>query len=280
MGMPFIIGASQQKRRKILDVFSDCIGAYSFRKLSSTYTGYCARIHRASDAAKLDVGFVNDYINIQAVIDFIGNEDASCNFIYDQSGNGLHLTSDPHGNRGPDIMEGGVVLQENGKIYANMIGDREALSTSVATTTLINNNISIFTVAKLTTVGTTENTFVWFPYRYWLGADKDGLIMSRYGDGTSWGQTTPNSTESWLNSWKLLTTINDGNDNQFINGQSITPRSNAMSSFTGGVAVGTMSRNPVANWRGRFMEIILYNSDKSADREAIEANINSYYSIY
>jgi hypothetical protein len=268
-------------KKYILDEFPDAICAWSFRKLSSSYTGYCAKIYRNSDEQYLDVGFVNDYIDIQSVIDFIGNEDASCTFLYNQTGNyDLDLNSNPYPFRGPDIMEGGVVLQENNKIYANFIGDREALATYPDQTTF-NSEISIFTVAKLTTVdNTNENPLVWFPFRFWLGADKDGKIMSRYGDGSSWAETTPNSEESWLDSWKLVTTINDGNDNQFINGQAITARSNSMSGFLGQVFVGAMARNPIINWRGRLMEIIFYNSDKSEDREGIEADINKYYSIF
>jgi hypothetical protein len=33
-------------------------------------------------------------------------------------------------------------------------------------------------------------------------------------------------------------------------------------------------------WDGRMREIIIYPSDQSANREAIEANINNQYDIY
>ena len=33
-------------------------------------------------------------------------------------------------------------------------------------------------------------------------------------------------------------------------------------------------------WDGRMREIIIYDSDQSANREAIEANINNHYDIY
>jgi hypothetical protein len=38
--------------------------------------------------------------------------------------------------------------------------------------------------------------------------------------------------------------------------------------------------NSVRSWDGPFSEIVIYNSDQSADRTNIEDNINTFYDIY
>jgi hypothetical protein len=47
------------------------------------------------------------------------------------------------------------------------------------------------------------------------------------------------------------------------------------------IAIGVLRTvNPSGYFNGRIREIIFYNSDQSANRPAIEANINNQYDIY
>jgi hypothetical protein len=46
--------------------------AYSLRKLSSTYTGNAVRVRRISDDSEQDFGFVNNEVDIDSIISFVG----------------------------------------------------------------------------------------------------------------------------------------------------------------------------------------------------------------
>lgn len=67
-------------------------GAYSFRKLSSTYTGGCIRVRRSHDNAEQVIGFVNDVLDIATMEDFVtdsGAQPTSDGYVtrwYEQSG--------------------------------------------------------------------------------------------------------------------------------------------------------------------------------------------------
>jgi hypothetical protein len=67
--------------------------------------------------------------------------------------------------------------------------------------------------------------------------------------------------------------INGGGGNNVISGQSFTPVS------VNGTGIG-QSPNQTQRHLGKIQEIILWNSDQSANKTAIETNINNYYGIY
>lgn len=72
----------------ILDTVPGASLALSLRKLRSAYAGYCIRIRRSSDNAELDIGFVNNWVDIATILTFIGTGSGYIVTWYDQSGNG------------------------------------------------------------------------------------------------------------------------------------------------------------------------------------------------
>jgi hypothetical protein len=81
-----------------LDTFATPSGAYSFRKLLSSYNGPDIRIRRASDNAELDIGFLGFVPGLGAPLD-VAAAAAHCAAtscfavtMYDQSGNVRHIT--------------------------------------------------------------------------------------------------------------------------------------------------------------------------------------------
>ena len=64
--------------------------AYSIRKLSTAYTGFCLRLRRESDNLEQDFGFLNGYLDSESIDAFLG---ASTGYVvkwYDQSDNNNH----------------------------------------------------------------------------------------------------------------------------------------------------------------------------------------------
>ncbi len=65
--------------------------AVSIRKLYSTYNGNCLQIRRDNDNTTLDIGFIDNIIDIETVLTFVGSNNGYVTIWYDQSGNNNNL---------------------------------------------------------------------------------------------------------------------------------------------------------------------------------------------
>ena len=117
-------GTSGTPSNFMLDIipgaFTDLIGAYSLRKLTSTYTGPCCTVQRVDgQGGSLDVNFDSlGYIDIQPAIDlctgtgypFSGNSPVLIETWYDQSGSGNNLSGDVPGAQALTLVVGSTGL--------------------------------------------------------------------------------------------------------------------------------------------------------------------------
>ena len=253
-----------------------CLFAVSVRLLNPNYTGKCMNVRRDIDDTYKDIGFKNGILDTDDLLDFVGAGSGYIRRWYDQSGNGWNWVSTLWRSRQPRIVNLGVVHEKNGNPTVNFTGTQYF---EMATSKTVPSEISIFTAAELTSTRATRllnNNFYML-----LGSDTSQQIRSFYGDGSSWGESTANSTETWLNKFRLVTSINNGYDNQFIDGQTITPRNNPMTSFTGEIAVTIFPPSYFSEpWNGNVSEVIIYGESKLGTRNMIESNINRFFHIY
>ena len=188
----------------------------------------------------------------------------------DKSGNGRNATQAIGASQ--PIVKTGVL---NGRNVVRFDGVNDYLrSPSFA----LGSTPSVFVVAKQTT-GKAGYTRVLggFPDVYlYCGTDASELIATFYGNGTSWGTVLAQSATTWMGDFKIVSSINNGTDSQFINGVASTPRLNAMSSFTGEIVVGGGYFSSGA-WQtdqilgGDIAEIIIIPSPlATADRQRVE----------
>ncbi|WP_316789978.1 arabinofuranosidase catalytic domain-containing protein [Pedobacter frigoris] len=96
--------------------------AYSFRKLSTSFSGYAIQVRRSNDNATQDIGFTSggDF-DAAALIAFVGANSGYVTIWYDQSGNGKNL-SQPTGVNQPRIVNAGSIDTENGKPFIRFYG--------------------------------------------------------------------------------------------------------------------------------------------------------------
>jgi hypothetical protein len=81
------------RRRAPLDGFAALLfAAFSFRLLTSAYTGPCIRVRRSSDNALMDIGFSAGWLDVAALLAFVGAGSGYVVTFYDQSGRGRHIT--------------------------------------------------------------------------------------------------------------------------------------------------------------------------------------------
>ncbi|WP_159976997.1 MULTISPECIES: putative Ig domain-containing protein [unclassified Novosphingobium] len=86
-------------------------GAYGLGLLVSAYAGPALRLRRVSDGAELDVGFSGQALDIAAASTFKGISTLTVAAVYDQTGNGRHLTQ-PATSAQPTLWlgEGGPII--------------------------------------------------------------------------------------------------------------------------------------------------------------------------
>jgi hypothetical protein len=200
---------------------------------------------------------------------------------YDQSGNGNDATQLTAGNQ-PKIVNAGALVQEGGNASLEFDGVDDYLVTTQGYIVEISQNpASVFAVANpdaisegyLLTEG--DNTS---PYSSSFILNGAGSIAA----STVWVNTT-----GFGSGFPVSLTLggfiyNGTNFQAYLNGAadgaSGTADINAETSIQS--YIGTRGDAIVDFFAGKVSEIITYKSDQSANRPAIEANINTYYNIY
>jgi hypothetical protein len=190
---------------------------------------------------------------------------------YDQSGSSKNATQISDDNQ-PLIAAGGSLLTAG----ITFDGTDDVLSYLDSGTT---DDASIFTV---NTRGTsTDNTSRTAGYKG--SADSSKLTFAQANDNTlrfdgaasSTGSLTLPASGLYLrSSFKTLTTAKD-----FINGGLNIDESITLGVTTKQYSIGAVQANGVVAFDGSVKEVIIYNTDQTANRFKIESNINNHYGI-
>lgn len=268
--------------------FGGASAAYSLRDLNGR-NPRVVRVRRASDNLERD--FYEDGVNSGELVDWVGaGNDGFVETWYDQSGNGNDAVQVAAGSQ-PKIVNSGEFLGE-----VEFDGSNDVLETT--NSDLSNqSSLSLFSVLQGRTAAGT---------RYAVSAGSTISGSSNYGFG-GWAfasdgygdafrfrtQEAGNGSISSLDSqvvgtgyYSVTSIINDADGSIFKDGQVnetistlVTP--NSINESRRRLRIGCF--HPSGNtffYQGGMKEIILYTSDQSANRPAIEANINNQYDIY
>ena len=214
-----------------------------------------------TNPSKLEFNAYN--LGFDGIIDNISfiptNVDGYVTTWYDQSGNSNDATQATAASQ-PKIVNAGVLVEENGRPAVDFDGVNDDLDISVP----ITSGFSFFGVYKNTKDGS-----------YLLGSSNAQFgrrSTSEYRFHAAGSFSANGGVHS--NNQVLLTGIEDTvNATIYANG---TQQSQASSVFSS----DTLTLISRINVNGNIQEVIIYNSDQSANRAAIETNINTFYSIY
>jgi hypothetical protein len=249
----------------LLNVYPGAAAAYSLRLLNSTYSGAAIQVRRSSDNTVLDIGFdINGNLNTGALLAFCGASDGFVTEWYDQSGNGRNASQGTALSQ-PTIVSAGSVFLENSKPIIKAGNNTQFL--------VINNSIPRASITSIF---------------YAMSADTSNALFSAFADGANVAFMILH-----LDSIVTAVNINVGTPTVFRNSSlyTVTTRGAAYNDFQGqklltliGGSTNSLVPFNIGYGAGIKMynsqEIIIYNSDQSSNRTAIESNINSYYSIY
>ena len=268
----------------LLDNLSGSTGAFSLRKLNSSYTGNAVQVRRSSDNTTQDIGFVNNQLDITSLNTFCSGTDGFVSIWYNQSdvnNNAIQTTS----NNQPKIYDSttGVEL-ENGKptlTFNTTVNGTRHLFVNDVNFGNINQILSTFVVHKSTTADTQMITS-----KGYLGDSEHMIYLKSAKYKTVFETDVISTVDSAINSqysMSIFASTGLNGFNQFKNGFSIN-QSTLTVDLTGtnaykygiGYNVGAQS------WRyiGNIQELITFDNDLINHRVTIENNINTNYTIY
>jgi len=240
----------------------------SLRLLDRNYTGFCIKVRRSSDNNELDIGFVNNELDIVSLLNFVGSGDGKVIIWYDQSGNGNNATQ-LTASKQPTIVDNGSVVLDNGKpaiLFPNNLEGNMSFN-SVNQTTLL----SVARILNYSLV----NYILWSESAA-KGFFYGGRLSRVLGLGTN---TDKLDSITGKNYSQKIAYFNYNGTNYDVaeNGNSVTALPNG-SNFPSD-SVGRPNIKEV-EFEGKMQEIILYPSEQSANKVAMENNINNRYNIY
>lgn len=267
----------------LLDIAPGATAAFSVRQLSSTYTGSAVEVRRASDSTTQNIGFEGGNIDLGTLTSFCNGTDCFVRTWYDQSGNGNHATQTTAANQ-PKIWNSSTGLITKGNKPAIRFFDTELDIFNVNNFGFSGNTSrSIFTTIEQISnsnsyiISSGDNTFN-LSFQYYNLTNELGIRIS--GGNILYGNAS--------NDRYLLTNIFSGglvtNMQMFKNSVSLSPvssvsgtpnTSNLFNYIGGNIHIGSATY-----FNGWMQEIIIFDSDQTANRLAIETNVNNFFSIY
>ena len=263
--MSWIITPTGPASLGLLDQYGGAAASYSLRNLSIYNTSPVVRVRRSSDNTEQD--FTAAQVTDGTLTTFCGAGDGFVRTWYDQSGNVRDATQTNTALQ-PTIVSSGLLLQVNG---------RPAISFNAAP--FLTSTLQLaFPFSAFWTVYPNNNPVSAFDR--FAGQDIGGQF--RYGTAAlgGWFNATVNGPaltgqaqhqNTWLGiSNSLIQTA--------ANGSSLTNTVAGFSITTSSFSVGRSNVNSPFN--GFIQEGVVYLSNESSNRTAIEANINAHYAIY
>ena len=267
--MSWIITGTQ-KNKGLLDEFSGAAAAYSLRNLTFLRGGPVVRVRRSSDNAQKD--FTAAEVSDGSLASWVGaGNNGFVRTWYDQSGNGNNAVQTTSANQ-PTIVSSGSVILEAGKPTLQFDGINDKLQADGVS---LAQPFQFFFVAKETTDGTASNTFIDA-----TGQRANFFLSAITGTTISAGAIL--SDGAYPSNVRTLYTALYNSTNSFIARQgTITATGDAGSGGLTQMTIGNNSGgNQLSYLTGPMQELIVYPSNQSANRIAIESSINAHYSIY
>jgi len=265
-----------------LDLYGGADTAYSLRLLRTAYAGSSIRVRRSSDNAEQDIGFSGVNLNTASLLSFVGAGDGFVTTFYDQSGNGYNMTQSSATSQ-PQIVVSGIVNTQNGKPSMLFDGTNDYLaissqrfSQSTMSAFYVTRSLSPYPYGGIITskkLGIDDSSAV-----DWEGG---GKINSCYYNPYEVYQTTRQNALFIGNT--LFQGVGAGNLGAWTN--NVSDGTNTIPGITLNASsvtwMGTYRTNETANSAKMYLsEFFNYFSNQSANRVAINSNINSYYGTY
>jgi hypothetical protein len=258
----------------LLDEYPAAAAAYSLRKLRAAYTGNCIRVRRDLDNAEINIGFVNNVLDITALQTFVGGNSGFITIWYDQSGNSNNAVSVLSS---PAIILTGTLQTLNSKAAINF-----NLNSLTITGITLNTNISIFMAGKQNNINQRG------PFLGGNGAPTVAFGANAFPNARSVVNGGLNGNYNFVTVTADYATINYCIYNMIINTSNYNIYKNNTSFTLDSISGASLSPTTITFLNQYFnspsvclsTEIIIYSSDQLSNRSGIVNNMNTYYTIF
>ena len=239
--------------------------AWTSITVSGTLGGTAIYIFSKKGGAKSFTGNGTDVFYIKNLVVTQTTADGAVTTFYDQTGNGNDATNATETQQ-PLIVDGGTLVEENGKPAIKFDGVDDGFTTSLAGSS----TFDFYSVIKTTSgddfILPDNNSGPLNVYGYITRTDTSTTIYRNYGtpslyvNGALETPTTRSDVKALLSTGNQLLNVHQGAD-------------------TSAWSYIEMFRRSGYEFDGTAQEIIIFNSDQSANRTGIEGNIGRYYNI-
>lgn len=279
MGLPFAFWKSSASSLFLDDFNSDCVGAFSLRLLSSTYSGACLKAYRYADGVEQDINFLNGYIDEAAVVTFANGGSTSVSIWYDQNTSGNNLFNNSVNNRYRLTNNSGAMYYNGTKAYLYEAGRWQMITSNFMNIT--NSPASLLSVFYNPHSSITQTQEI-AKFSGNSGSDKiktgentTGIFSTINGFGT-----LQSTIASDLNSFNLVSMIADISPNysRLYKGTTEIDSTNTVTSLPNirSLRIPT-SGSSLNTFDGA--EFFFYTASKQADINGMQTNIMSYYDL-
>lgn len=250
-------------------------------KLNVNYLGSGIKIRRSSDNSLLDIGFVNRYLDEDAISSFLGTDDGFVHTIYDQSGNGWNFTQTTDAKQ-PKIATAGVVNKDvNDVIYIQFDGVNDEMFSSAGLIPVTEKEISFFFVSlnEALTAVTDKYNSIW-GISLSGTSDSGNEFAGVTIDGSTYSYSESATVEAKILSLQIdkISNIINLRKNGVLLGSSSCPNANHRG--TNG-AIYLNNFNDSTYKSNQFCAFIYFDNYKdSTGSFSIEETLNSIFKIY
>jgi hypothetical protein len=276
----------------LLDSFPNAAAAYSLRKLRSAYTGNAIRVRRSSNNNEQDIGFVDNFLDTTSLKTFCSGTNCFVTTWYDQGDSARNATNATAAQQ-PRIVNAGTLERKDNSVHVVFNRDlvqRLSANSLAASFAGTNKPFSAFGVPNKASTNTIGHIFNFARSGQTYGRiellrmNNDSYLNIVFvNDAGTISQITSNPTTYSAGTRLLFSTFSTGTaqtiykDGTSVGTATITQGANTPTTATIGGRVGNINTEFFA---GGIQEIILYNTDQSSNRTAIENNINRNWLIY
>lgn len=283
-------GAAGVGASYLLNSYGGAAGAYSMRKLFSGATK-AARLRRSSDNAEQDTSFAAGETDTAAVLAWAGAGDAYVTTMYDQSASASRNLTNATTGQQPQIVSSGSLLTDgtNTKPALKLDSDDKLSFSAFGTSASLAGNaaFSIFVVHRKTT-STAGCAMGWGDTGTSLGAvglyDDGSTASVSFAGSNDFKTSVPTNNTLYLTSVHKSAGAINASTSAYRNGVSVATSGHSTSTpnIVGSAALilGQWANLATNKFQGNVLELLVFAGDQSANRVAIESNINSYYGIW
>lgn len=253
----------------------DFAAGYSFRKLSSQYSGAAIKVRRSSDDVEKDIGFSGRFFDIGDLLAFVGSGNGYVKIWYDQSGNNRHLQRSLNSGQPMIVNEGNICTDTQNKRPAVVFDTVfQCMQTSFFSPVIPQPHMKVVACEFGSTVGPLEYLFDGSIYtRTILGTD-DGYSKWRISAGNEIdGDDSPRLSTKYV-----LSALYKGADSYLRANKTMVITGNAGNS---GLQQITLAQYPALNlgflqFYGSVSEILVPVVDLGIYLERVENEVGAY----